>query len=1276
MPALPTVFQQCTPRPEVLAGELPDAIFAADLWDVVRQKKGTHPDYLDPTRFFAGTHPTDSLKLLVKDVTERLAGVEGHTPVYRLETGFGGGKTHALIACVHAAREGQRLAEVLADYRISKFPAPDSVKVCAFVGEESDPLSGNEHTVDGKKIRTYTPWGQIAALAGGVRGYECVRANDEQGVAPAREALEEALGDAPALIMIDELVLYMARAFAIKEDQPRSRVNSQWPTFLQTLFKLATGRPRTVVILTLPSEQDANRKLTGQLKEHIPAVMETVGEMASTTGRQAKNVTPTQSHERAAVLGRRLFERVKADKAGDVAAAFITYYEEQRKAGVGIDGRAFEGDYAEQIRKGYPFHPELIRLFAERLADIPDFHATRGALRLVARTIRATWDRKAELNGTLLLQPCHLDLSREDLQGELLGRLNRTAFARGLEADVARSEGGTHASHAEKGWPWKAATEAATVAFLHSLPEGSKGVTPPEVALALGRPGVDLAYVPKALDETERRAWYMRREGDHFLFRTRASVNKRYQERLTDLQQQPAEVKRVLDDWVKEVYSGFTAFQVVPFPNDQTAIPDNADRIRLALVHYDKEVGYVGPGAGEKLNFAKSLFSTKGVDASPRTYRNNIVFLLAEGSRVQGLKDAVRSLMAWERVQKDIEQEQARLATEGGVSFAEMKRKADAGAAGVPAEFMALQDDWSKVRESLGSQEINVRTKLLEAYRVLAFPRGGNKDADDLFADVASGSLLECFRVEFGETPEKGGRKSERRAVAETPLLQCLRKHNKLVPEPTATDPVVLAPDIVRRPPLWTEGERSVSTEDLWDRIRREPEVPMLLKPTDLLPTLRAGLTQTPDALWVYYDRAAKRVYTRSTAGDLSAVVNNQHLLYAPADAAADRILPVKEVRPQELWDHLWPREGTAAAETVAATKFIEAAKTSAHYPVLPDRAVLWQALQEGTRENRWVMYQRGPNLAVGAQEMNEWPGTPRFEDSVEFWTYQAALDRGIYPRKKGGSGGDGGGKVPTLPLTPANLKSRCWPADAAEVTTEDVERYARNVWADLSRPKLETVLRDGVRDGTWAAWRKGDDETFYTRDDTPGPAIVVGPVWSLIDPASKLATELDDLRPGRGPQPVTQVGTPREALTAIWDALAGGRNLRVSELYLAVEDRESFDNTLRVAWADRPKAAQVHVTLTANGQRVQDGKTETVRVEYEGRFESLQGFLAPVWPFKSGGGDLTVTIAVSLKFAEPPALDDKDLGDFKAALTNANQGRIEVRLVPVRPKKTGTGGA
>ena len=123
MPSLPSVFDRCEPRREVLQGELPDAIFAADLWDVFTHSAGAHADYSEPLRFFAGTHPTENMKLLVKDVTERLAGVEGGTPVFRLETGFGGGKTHSLIALVHIAWEGNRLAGHVADYRISRFPA-------------------------------------------------------------------------------------------------------------------------------------------------------------------------------------------------------------------------------------------------------------------------------------------------------------------------------------------------------------------------------------------------------------------------------------------------------------------------------------------------------------------------------------------------------------------------------------------------------------------------------------------------------------------------------------------------------------------------------------------------------------------------------------------------------------------------------------------------------------------------------------------------------------------------------------------------------------------------------------------------------------------------------------------------------------------------------------------------------------------------------------------------------------------------------------------------
>src|SRR4029450_4061003 len=155
------------------------------------------------------------------------------------------------------------------------------------------------------------------------------------------------LGEQPILVLIDELVLYMARAFALREDQARSKVNSQWASVLQPRFSLAARRPRTVVILTLPSEQDANRKLTGELKQFIPTVLETVDELEKTAARQTRNLTPTHSYERAAVLARRLFDTVDTSHAAEVAEAYASYYAEQRDAGVQLDSRAFEPSYIE-----------------------------------------------------------------------------------------------------------------------------------------------------------------------------------------------------------------------------------------------------------------------------------------------------------------------------------------------------------------------------------------------------------------------------------------------------------------------------------------------------------------------------------------------------------------------------------------------------------------------------------------------------------------------------------------------------------------------------------------------------------------------------------------------------------------------------------------------------------------------------------------------------------------------------------------------------------------
>ena len=222
-----------------------------------------------------------------------------------------------------------------------------------------------------------------------------------------------------------------------------------------------------------------------------------------------------------------------------------------------------------------------------------------------------------------------------------------------------------------------------------------------------------------------------------------------------------------------------------------------------------------------------------------------------------------------------------------------------------------------------------------------------------------------------------------------------------------------------------------------------------------------------------------------------------------------------------------------------------------------------------------------------------------------------------------------------------------------------------------MSRPHLEELIRLGLQQGVWAIWVQGVGEVFYTQQDTPVSTIHVGPHCVLVDPASSRVQELDSLRPGRGPQPIVQAGTPREVLTRLWEELATFGEPCIAEISLTVTDRDSFDNTLLATWADRPQEAQVQVAVEAHGQRTAVGIPETVSMHFVGRFEEVRAMMAPIWPFKSQG-KLDVTIAVRLTFAQALSMTNSTLEGYRQALMEANQGVVEACIIPVRSRPAG----
>ncbi|MCB0032357.1 MAG: ATP-binding protein, partial [Anaerolineales bacterium] len=167
IPGLKNWYDIIPPHEDIRKGNFDEAIFAADLGDVADGV--APPDYRDPYLFFKKTYPTQGLQNLLSRVQETLTTGKGSS-VIQIQTPFGGGKTHALVAIYHYLTNGQRVKELLpAGLELL------SPKVSVVAGNHWDPIAGR--TTDGVSRRTF--WGEIAWQIGGAAGYEMFRDNDE-----------------------------------------------------------------------------------------------------------------------------------------------------------------------------------------------------------------------------------------------------------------------------------------------------------------------------------------------------------------------------------------------------------------------------------------------------------------------------------------------------------------------------------------------------------------------------------------------------------------------------------------------------------------------------------------------------------------------------------------------------------------------------------------------------------------------------------------------------------------------------------------------------------------------------------------------------------------------------------------------------------------------------------------------------------------------------------------------------------------------------------------
>ena len=565
-----TVKQACVPRMDVLGEDLEDAIYAASL-DAVARRNDAPPVYGDAATFFKNTHPSQNLKAVARSVFGHLSNLEKPGIAVRLNTGFGGGKTHALIALWHLANHsGDRS---LGNDIIEASSRPVRVAVAAIDGQS---LGANTVSLrEGRWLRTL--WHELAWQLGGVEALARLDTltPDDPSRLPAYDVTLSILPAGPVLILLDEIVLYIAAQGGANAPEATTTL-----LFIRQLMAIANARPGVAVVITDPGTQAGYGGLTEQLdSERLRRVMQArnmtadeasraVGEaqaiIASEASRAVEEVDPV-GDESVAVLTRRLFESIDPTAATAVAEMYGDTYDRVRADHPHlIPAEAVPTSYRAEIAAAYPFHPRLLRIVRERLQAIPAFQRSRGTLRLFARIVKQIWQGDRDVS---IITAGDLDLTVPSTRAELLDRLQRTAFIPAVEADVFG-----HAPELDS----RFATGDTHARIARALLLESLQIDPPvfvdvaDLTLATLRPS-DVGTEPlEAVRRLAETAWHvLDLGGDKYRFSVEASVMKLLEEEFQRTSETDA---RAPVRTAVQSYLGTTPLKLVPWPRDAAAV--------------------------------------------------------------------------------------------------------------------------------------------------------------------------------------------------------------------------------------------------------------------------------------------------------------------------------------------------------------------------------------------------------------------------------------------------------------------------------------------------------------------------------------------------------------------------------------------------------------------------------------------------------------------------------------------------------------------------------
>ncbi len=634
-----------TPHEDVASGRYQQAEFAADLAQVYRGEGAA--EYSDPEEFYRRTYPTEGLKDLLADALMRLSS-KGGNPVIKLQTNFGGGKTHSMIALHHlfSGAQATKLAgiePIMEQVGVESLPKASRA---VLVGVALGPARSTEKD-DGTVVNTL--WGEMAWQLGGKEGFQLVAEADKTGVSPGSDALRELFQKAaPCLILIDEWIAYVRMLYG-KDDLPSGSFDANL-TFAQALTEAARAVPNVQVVATIPISPRVSDQHRDQIEIGGEAGLEALARLEHVFARMESPWRPASAEESFEIVRRRLFQPITDHVSRDaVVRRFSQLYSDNSNE---FPQDCREGEYKRRMEAAYPIHPELFDRLYQDWSSLERFQLTRGVLRLMASVIHSLWERDDK---SPMILPCMVPLDDSDVSKEMLRYLPGP-----WDSVVGRDIDGPHSLplSLDRDNPnlgrLSACRKVARTVFVGSAPTvdaANRGIEDRRIKLGCAQPGESPAVFGDALRRLSDQATHLYLDKSRYWYATQPSVTRLAQDRAQQCSED--DVHEEIKNRLRMQQNQRAEFvRIHACPESSADVSDDTDTRLVILGPEYAHTAKADDSPG--LKASKGMLESRGT--IPRNCKNSLVFLSPDKSKLQDLETAVRSYLAWQSIGKDKEQ--------------------------------------------------------------------------------------------------------------------------------------------------------------------------------------------------------------------------------------------------------------------------------------------------------------------------------------------------------------------------------------------------------------------------------------------------------------------------------------------------------------------------------------------------------------------------------------------------------------------------------------------